>query len=161
VHYLVDGHNLIGKLPDLSLSDPDDEQKLIERLHIYAQRTRRPIAVVFDPGSGYAPPRRSPYADVKVSYARAGRSADQLIVNRVRKARAPREITVVTSDRALAGRVAAEGAGVMSSEEFVRLMQPAELTREAEEMEAEARAHVQVSADEVAEWLRIFGKKPK
>ena len=157
MRYLIDGHNLIGKLPDVSLSDPDDEQKLIERLHVYAQRIRRPVAVVFDPGSSYVPPQRSPYGDVKVSFAKRGRSADQMIVNRVRRARNPREITVVTSDRALAGRVSAEGATVMRAEEFVRLMQPAEPTREEQEMEAEARAHVHVSSDEVEEWLRVFG----
>jgi len=161
VGYLIDGHNLIGKLPDLSLSDPDDEQKLIERLHIYAQRIRRPLAVVFDPGSGYVPPHRPRYGDVKATYAKRGRTADQVIVSRVRKAHNPRQITVVTSDRALAGKVRAEGAAVVGSEEFVRLLQPAEPTREAEDMEAEARAHVNVSSDEVKEWLRIFGDEKK
>lgn len=159
--YLIDGHNLIGKLPDLSLSDPDDEQQLIERLHVYAQRIRRRLAVVFDPGAGYVPPHRSPYVDVKVSYAKRGRTADQVILNRVRRTRNPREITVVTSDRELAGRAQAEGATVMSAEEFVRLLQPAEPTREEEEMEAEARANVAVSSDEVDEWLRIFGDEGK
>jgi len=159
--YLIDGHNLIGKLPDLSLSDPDDEQKLIERLHIYAQRIRRPLAVVFDPGSGYVPPHRPRHGDVKVTYAQRGRTADQVIANRVRNARNAREITVVTSDRELAGRVRVEGAAVMGSEEFVRLLRPAEPTREEEEMEAEARANVNVSSDEVNEWLRIFGDEKR
>ena len=30
--YLIDGHNLIGQLPDLSLTDPDDEAKLVQKL---------------------------------------------------------------------------------------------------------------------------------
>jgi hypothetical protein len=30
--FLIDGHNLIGALPDLDLDDPDDEARLVERL---------------------------------------------------------------------------------------------------------------------------------
>ena len=30
--YLIDGHNLIGQMPGLSLDDPHDEAKLVERL---------------------------------------------------------------------------------------------------------------------------------
>ena len=36
---LIDGHNLIGHLPDLSLSDPRDEVKLVARLQAYAARS--------------------------------------------------------------------------------------------------------------------------
>ena len=47
---LIDGHNLIGRLPDLRLDDPDDEAKLVLRLRAYAARTRKRITVVFDQG---------------------------------------------------------------------------------------------------------------
>ena len=30
--YVVDGHNLVPKVPGMSLSDPDDETKLISLL---------------------------------------------------------------------------------------------------------------------------------
>ncbi|MGD9375749.1 MAG: NYN domain-containing protein, partial [Anaerolineae bacterium] len=46
---LIDGHNLVGKLPVLSLQDPDDEQKLIELLRSYQARTGKEVIVVFDP----------------------------------------------------------------------------------------------------------------
>ncbi len=45
---LIDGHNLIGHSPDLSLSDPNDEAKLIARLRRYVARTDRQVTVVFD-----------------------------------------------------------------------------------------------------------------
>jgi S-adenosylhomocysteine hydrolase len=30
--YMIDGHNLIGKLPDISLDDPNDEALLVQKL---------------------------------------------------------------------------------------------------------------------------------
>jgi len=159
MQYLIDGHNLIGKIPDLSLKDPDDEHKLICRLHVFAQRIRKPVAVVFDPGSNYVPPHRQSYSDVKASYARRGQTADQLIIDRVRKARNPREVMVVTSDRELAGRVRALGARIISSEEFVGIMQPADSSREADEVVAEERADIHLSPNEVDEWLDLFHGK--
>ena len=36
---LIDGHNLIAKLPGIHLDDPDDEERLVERLRRYQART--------------------------------------------------------------------------------------------------------------------------
>src|SRR5262245_8805655 len=38
MHLLVDGHNLIGQMPGLSLADPDDEAQLVLLLRGYAMR---------------------------------------------------------------------------------------------------------------------------
>ncbi len=32
---IIDGHNLIGILPDIQLDQPDDEPRLLERLRAY------------------------------------------------------------------------------------------------------------------------------
>jgi predicted RNA-binding protein with PIN domain len=79
---LIDGHNLIGQLPDLSLSDPRDEVKLVARLQAYAARSGRRITVVFDPGPQAVPPalqRRSRHGYVEVIYADPGQKADDVI----------------------------------------------------------------------------------
>ena len=47
---LIDGHNLIGRLPDLRLDDPQDEAKLVARLRVYHARTGKRVTVVFDRG---------------------------------------------------------------------------------------------------------------
>ena len=47
---LIDGHNLIGRLPGISLADADDEQALVRLLLSYRARTGKAITVVFDPG---------------------------------------------------------------------------------------------------------------
>jgi len=62
MEWLIDGHNVIGQMPDIGLDDPDDEQKLLWRLRRYRARTGRRIVVVFDPGGAYHPAaRRSKY----------------------------------------------------------------------------------------------------
>ena len=54
---LIDGHNLIGQMSDLSLADPDDEAKLLQRLRGYRNVANQPITVVFDSGSHYSLPQ--------------------------------------------------------------------------------------------------------
>ena len=54
---MIDGHNLIGKIPGLSLDDPDDEEKLLVRLRAYRARTGKRLVVYFDPGIVYQFPQ--------------------------------------------------------------------------------------------------------
>jgi uncharacterized protein len=80
--YLIDGHNLIGKMPDISLSDPDDEEQLALRLRQWAAENKsRQVIVIFDRGvlSGLA--RRLSNQQVKAFFAPTAhhgrRAADQ------------------------------------------------------------------------------------
>jgi predicted RNA-binding protein with PIN domain len=152
--YLIDGHNLIGKLPGLSLSDPADELKLAARLQAFAQRVRQTVTVVFDPGTTYVAQRRQTAGEVRVIYARPGDSADRVIVSLARQERQKARLTVVTSDRAVIGQVRAEGVAVITSEAFVALMQPPAAAVDEDE-EAE-RANVRISSDEVDSWMKEF-----
>jgi len=157
VTLLIDGHNLIGRMPDLSLSDPADEEALVARLRIVAGRTRRRITVVFDPGMGHGLASKGRSGGVSVVYAGAGRTADEVILRRVRSARNRRAITVVTSDRPLGNQVQAEGAAVKSCEDFIRewLIQPAP---DAEADEDQARVQMRPDADNVDYWLAEFSR---
>ena len=47
---LIDGHNLIGQMPDIDLADPDEESKLVHRLKRYCRQHNRRATVVFDAG---------------------------------------------------------------------------------------------------------------
>lgn len=47
MQYWIDGHNLIGKIPDLDLSDPDDEAKLARQIKQWASRDRRRHVTLF------------------------------------------------------------------------------------------------------------------
>ena len=115
---LIDGHNLIGRLPGLRLDDPDDEAKLVARLRTYCARTGKRVTVVFDRGLPGGHSRELSGGKVEVVFASAGHIADGILRERVRRARDPRGLTVVTSDREVIAAAQARGARVMRSEEF-------------------------------------------
>ena len=155
---LIDGHNLIGKLPDVQLSDPDDEDKLIARLKLYVARTGKRITVVFDP------PRQSEWFawsddryehhNLTVIFATMGRKADDVIRERVAAEKDKVGLIVITSDAAVANFARQCGVkNVRSSEEFVRELQ--------DSLAAPAPAEKPViSKREVDDWLKIF-KEPE
>jgi len=114
--YVVDGHNLIGALPDIDLADPGDELELLERLRAYrAKHGGRPMIVFFDSG---ILPARLPVPSVpglRVCFSAPGQPADDAIVAFLRGRARPDQYAVVTNDQELAGRVRAVGANVLSA----------------------------------------------
>jgi len=117
--YLIDGHNLIGQMPGLSLADPDDEQKLIELLRAYLVRTDKKGTVVFDQGLPGGAARWSNNV-LEVRFAPAPKKADDLIRERLERERNPGGLTVVTADRELAQAAQRAGARVRRPAEFAR-----------------------------------------
>lgn len=124
---LIDGHNLIGQMRDLALSDPDDEQKLVERLKRYATRANKRITVIFDPGRHTLPnlwTSTSQNQGVRIVFARSGEKADDLIRARVSEERDKQGLQLVTSDAAVANFARACGIRhVTSSGDFIRAME--------------------------------------
>lgn len=110
---LVDGNNLAGRLRAPS------RESLLGELAEIARRSRKKLTVVFDGPPDGGRPKVQALGDVTVVYA-APRSADEEIVRRVREARDPRGVVVVTDDRALSSAIAAAGARVRSVEDFRR-----------------------------------------
>lgn len=149
---LIDGHNLIGQLPILSLEDPDDEEKLVRLLASYRARTGKAITVVFDPGGAYALPGSRRHGGVEVVFAPHGGSADGVIARRVRRSRNPQEWQVVTSDRKLTEAVTRQGARVLRAEDYAAELElPAEVEPDRKELPP--------SPDEVESWLALFGDR--
>jgi hypothetical protein len=147
---LIDGHNLIGRLPDLSLDDPHDEAKLVARLRTYCARTGKRATVAFDHGLPGGRSRELSGGRVEVVFASAGRTADGILRGRIRRARDPRGLTVVTSDREVMAAAQARGSRVIRSEEFaLQLSAPSP---------GGVEEDVHLSADELAEWLKVFGQ---
>ena len=154
---LIDGHNLIGQLPDLSLSDPRDEVKLVARLQAYAARSEKRITVVFDPGPGSAPPptlqRRSRHGYVEVIYADPGQKADDVIRSIVGATRDRQGLLVITSDGALANFTRQCGVRVLSAGQFAKALIDDGPRRPSDEKPTS-------SQDDVAAWLAVF-KEPE
>jgi predicted RNA-binding protein with PIN domain len=149
VPVLVDGHNLIGRLPTISLDDPDDELKLVMLLTSYRARTHKAVTVVFDPGETFTLSEKHRHGGVEVVFAPHGSSADAVIARRIQHSRNPRSWLVVTSDRELAETVARGGARVRSAEEFAGELSPPHKT-------GAGWKGTPPSPQEVEDWLNLF-----
>jgi hypothetical protein len=157
MNLLIDGHNLIGKIPDIDLQDPDDEAKLTSRLRRYAARTKNKLTVFFDGG---LPGGESPELSggtVHVIFAPAGQIADPLIIKRIRKIRDRKAWTVVSSDQAILRAANLHRVRVERSEEFAgKLTETLDHTPQAVDLR-----QVPPSEEDVDAWLKVFTKSRK
>jgi predicted RNA-binding protein with PIN domain len=146
---LIDGHNLIGRMPALSLQDPDDEEKLIRLLTSYRARTDKALTVVFDPGPSPSLSERRKQGGIEIVFAPYGSSADMVIARRVRRNQNPKSLRVVTSDQQLAHTVAQQGARIQTAEAFAEELSAPQDT-------SSGWKNAPPSSDEVEAWLSLF-----
>lgn len=156
MHWLIDGHNLIGQLPGLQLSDPDDEEKLLEHLIRYRARTKDKITVIFDPGGGYQPGRKLKRGGVNVQFAPSGKTADQVIVNRLRRVKDQQSVRVVSSDRAVQTAARLAGVQAITAQDFSRQLLS---SLGGTSSDPGSQADVTLSANEIDEWLDLFNQQ--
>ncbi len=154
---LVDGHNLIGQLPQISLADSDDEVQLVMLLRRYATRKRgRRVVVIFD-GGVYGHPLNLNGYGVECHFAKVPHTADHELIRRIRAIKRKGEWLVVSSDRAVVGEARAHGITVISAQEFARrllaIREP--LVRLSDKLRERP-----LSPAEVEEWMRLFGIDP-
>ena len=155
MNVLVDGHNVIGQLPDIQLSDPDDEAKLVMLLRRYAtQRRGRKVVVVFDHGV-YGHPQQLNGYGVTCHFARSPQDADTQIMRRIRSLKRPKDWILVSSDRQLIQVAKTHGVRVMRAQEFIAKLQPRESRAHTESEKPERYP----TPKEVKEWLRLFGEE--
>jgi hypothetical protein len=152
--YLIDGHNLIPKIPGLSLQDADDEDQLIELLQNFCRLKRKEAEVFFD----NAPPggqRARVLGLVTARYIRQGTSADDAIRARLQRlARSAANWTVVSSDQAIQVAARAARAHVLTAEAFASLLAQTfdETARDPGESQQPA-----LDDGELDDWLKLFG----
>ena len=85
MNYLIDGHNLIGKIEDIKLSDPDDEAKLLLRLINWtAVGKNRRVVVVFDGGTHGTNWSSFKSDRVRAVFVPQGKTADSWLINFMR-----------------------------------------------------------------------------
>lgn len=153
--YLIDGHNLIPKLPGFSLEEMDDELHLVEWLQPFCRIKRQHVDVFFDgaqPGS--SPHRR--YGMVTAHFVRQGSTADEAIhLFLAQQKNAARNFTVVSSDYYVTDFAHRMHATVVSSDEFSRELVQIMYSQPAREPDQR-----KLSEEEIAYWENIFKKKP-
>ncbi len=153
---LIDGHNLIGAhvFEDIHLAQEDDEARLVAKLRVWKSRYRSKITVIFDRGITGGRSRDLSGRGVEVIFARNPRLADDLIHQRIRRARAGRSgLIVVTNDDAIRREALAHRVETWRGHELVERMT---LLAEAEP-DADSDPNLRLSGREVDEWLDLFG----
>lgn len=151
--YIIDGHNLIPRIPGLALDDIDDEPRMIEMLQEFCRIQRKQVEIYFD----NAPPggtRIRSFGAVVARFIRQGITADDAIRNRLtRLGRDARNWTVVSSDQAVISSARAAQAHYISAEDFARLVLQ---TLDKSGVDLGDKPDLSVSADEVDNWLQLF-----
>jgi hypothetical protein len=169
MHYLIDGHNLIARLEDLALDDPDDEAKLVLRLRSWtAASKKRRVTVIFDSGLPGGKSRRLSTSRVTVLFATSGQTADDLLIRRINQLQDPAAFTLVSSDRAVIAAAHKRRMPVLLAEKFAsqlpgeRPQAPIPRGETDEQKPAIARRETpELSEDEINEWLELFGPAPE
>ncbi len=155
-HIIVDGYNLILRTKLVSTKDENAlwaaRDALLAQLEAYRSDKEIRITVVFDGQAVklFNQPIKS--GGIELLFSKAPQKADALIKNMIDRERQRRNITLVTSDRALADYARASGCETRSVEEFSRRW-----TRPKQESEHGAKYGKPLSTGEVDEWLRLFG----
>ncbi|MCD4739454.1 MAG: NYN domain-containing protein [Anaerolineae bacterium] len=150
--FLIDGHNVIGKLPDIELDDPHDEAELVLKLRAWASRKQCKATVVFDGGlpGGYS--RALSGGGLEVVFAAQGHTiADRIIMERLRYLPDAPNWTVVSSDHEVLAAARRVGARTLTAQEFVKQLAPTP--------RISWQQREEVSEEEVAEWLELFGRE--
>lgn len=157
MHYLIDGHNLIAKLPDINLSDPDDEIKLVLKLRQWtAVSAKRVVTVFFDGGIPGGHNVNLSNAQVKVIFVSEGKTVDSLLIARINRVKNPPEFVLVTSDQAIIAAANQRQMKHERSDKFALRLSTDRAERSQSHPTSPADDPV-ISDAEVAQWLDLFG----
>ena len=123
VRWIVDAMNVIGSRPDGWWKDRRKAMAgLVDQLERWASTQSHHVTVVFE--RPMSPPVESSVIAIAHAPKAAANSADDEIVRLVHADDRPHDLTVVTSDRALADRVRNAGASVYPAATFRNLIDP-------------------------------------
>jgi len=151
---VIDGHNLIPKIPGIQLSDPDDEEKLLEKVGEYCRLTRTRAELFFD-GAPPGTNSQSRHGMVNVHRVKLGTTADDAIIRYLQKeGHNTRNILVVSSDHRVQAESKALKSNVVASERFAQLMMQILSTPAV----SESKRELPPSEEEVEEMLRLMTK---
>jgi uncharacterized protein len=153
--YLIDGHNLIPKIPGLNLRQINDEDALIEKLQAFCRAQQKNVVVYFD-GAPAGFQGKQNYGRLTAVFVRQGRTADDAIKSRLRQlGKAAKNWQVVTSDRQIIAEARMVGAKVISSSDFARdLANKSQISAK-----NNGNDDIKLSSDEIDEWMDLFSKQ--
>lgn len=122
MHYFIDGYNLLFRILQAGDDLAKKRQHIIEDLNKKIQVLGLDVTIVFDSHYRYGERERTHYNHVEIQFTNEGESADEFIIDELRRVTNPREQTVVTSDNKLAWYARRKSAHTQSVEEFISMM---------------------------------------
>lgn len=150
--YIVDGHNLIPKVPGLTLDDPEDELQLVKLLQEFCRLNRKKVEVYFDNAPPGGQDSRS-FGGVIARFVRQGTTADQAIKKKLKRLGGEsRNWTVISSDHEIRDAAKSARAKVVTAEEFARQLANMPVSKE-----VAIDSEVELSQEDVEDWLDFFG----
>jgi uncharacterized protein len=156
MHYIIDGHNVIGRCRTIRLGAADDEAQLVRYLHRWVVRHQRHrVTVIFD-GGVYGHPQVLEPPGIRSIFAYSPQDADSRLIKLIKQVLEPRQYRVVTSDRSVAAVARTQKIEVISAEIFAsQLEQPVRTSRP--QQRHRVQMEPKLSKAEVDRWLREFG----
>lgn len=156
MHYIIDGHNLIGHCRTIRLDDADDEAQLVRYLHRWVLRNHRhQITVVFD-GGVYGHPQVLEPPGVRSIFAYSPQDADTRLIKLIKQVTEPGQYRVVTSDRLVAVAAEMRNIEVIDAQSFAnQIEEPTAPTRV--QQRGRLQPEPKLSKAEVNRWLKEFG----
>lgn len=156
--YIIDGNNLIGSSPDISLDDKDSREKIIYVLKKYQEVKNNNIIVVFDGEPDITLNRESLKNKFTIRYPKYGNSADDEIKKIMNKYSNFKDVILVSSDRELKSFAKKKGARTINSIEFYfELKRVYHINGKKEKLKK--RINIEISEKEVDSWMKIFAKE--
>jgi len=153
--YIIDGDNLIGSSPDISLEDPDSRSKLVQVVQKYQESRKNNITIVFDGAPQNGLLREDIRSKFSVVYPRESSSADEEIKRILNGFHYFKDVTLITSDKELKAFAKEKGAKTVSSIEFY--FQLKRVSRYSGKVaETRKRIDAELSDREVDQWMKIF-----
>ena len=151
--YVVDGNNVMAQSVGWHQDTTGARRRLIRDLVRFVAVHRVKLKVVFDGAPDEEFPDGRRYKGVHIMYARPGSDADSRIKELAGKASYKRDLIIVSSDRDLTSFVKHQGAKVISSGQFRKLLEESSIQVTSKDKSGQAdRVNVE-------EWLEYF-KKP-
>lgn len=121
---MIDGYNLLFRTLRARGSEDlkYERERLVEELGNKLKLARIDSALIFDSYHQIGPPERFYQRGLDVHYTDEKQTADDYILEWLRRLARPQDYTVVTSDQGLAKRAANKGARVQSIEAFKAML---------------------------------------
>jgi predicted RNA-binding protein with PIN domain len=153
--YIIDGDNLIGSCPDISLEDPQGRERLVQVIKNFQENRNNNVTIVFDGTPENGLHREELNAKFCVRYPSNGSSADDEIKHILDGYQQFKDVVLVTSDRDLKTFAKKKGAKTINSIEFYFELRRISRISGIKE-ESKKRIDASLSDNEVDHWMKIF-----